>query len=423
MSLLIKKVTIANAGQDEIQLADVWIENGTIKQIGQDLKTSAEREIDGQGKVLLPGMYDMHVHLREPGAEVKETIASGTEAAINGGITGLVMMPNTTPCIDSAAIVRTIREIAAEDSRIPLQIAGSITKGRAGVELSGVDGMRKLGVKMLTDDPSPVADPSVLMRAMEYASELGLFFASHCATPELQNDRAINHGEISYQLGIKGTPACGEEMCIDRDIRLAQHAGAHVHIQHVSTAAGVEIIRQWKARGASVSAEVTPHHLMFDESCIGNYDTNFKVCPPLRLRDDCEALLAGLNDGTIDVIATDHAPHTPFEKLQDFMTAPNGIIGLETALISLFDRFVSEGKLSWSTLAASFSANPRKLMGEAPAVIAEGEAANLVLFDPAGETTFSAANFKSNSQNTPFIDQTLKGAVELVVLGDKTLKA
>jgi dihydroorotase len=299
--------------------------------------------------------------------------------------------------------------------------SGCITKDRAGKEMAGIDGMRALGVVMLTDDGDPVADPSVLKRAMEYATEFGMFFASHCEVAELSGPRAMNEGRKSYQLGIQGSPACSEEICMDRDIRLAHATGAHVHIQHVSSAIGMETIRWWKKMGARVTAEVAPHHLLYNEEDIGEYDTHYKMNPPLRTAADNAALLQGLKEGVFDLIATDHAPHTEFEKAQDFVTAPNGVIGLDMALVVLFHHFVATGEFGWDLLVKRYSAEPRRMMGLEAARVAEGEKAELILFDPNGETTFTKEFMKSKSSNTPVLGKTLKGRVEMVVLGDEIL--
>jgi dihydroorotase len=393
-----------------------------ITAVGKKLEApSGVRVVDVTGRIVAPAMFDAHVHFREPGQEHKEDLEHGTEAAINGGVTGVVMMPNTNPAIDSAGVVRTLLDKAAEVSRIPVYTSGCITKGRAGSELAGIDGMRKLGVTMLTDDGDPVVDPALLKNAMEYATPFGMFFASHCEVPELAGPRALNEGKVSYELGIKGSPACSEEICMDRDIRLAHAAGAHVHIQHVSSALGMETIRWWKARGARVTAEVSPHHLLFNEDDIGDYDTHYKMNPPLRTAEDNVALLAGLKEGVFDLIATDHAPHSEFEKSLDFVSAPNGITGLESALVSLFDRFVVPGDFGWDLLVKRYSAEPRRMMGLPAVPIENGQPAELIVFDPAGETTFTREFMKSKSANTPFLDQTLKGSVDLVLLGNEVL--
>jgi dihydroorotase len=423
MTLLIQNTRIASENSPALTKADVLVSNGIIKTIGQGLKApKGTRVIDARGRILLPGMFDAHVHLREPGFETKETIATGTEAAINGGITGVVMMPNTQPAIDSATVVGQVLEIARRTARIPVYTSGCVTKDRAGKELSGIDGMRALGVKMLTDDGDSTAEPAVLLRAMQYASEFGMCFASHCEVPELAGPRALNDGAMSYRLGIKGTPACAEEIIIERDIRLAHATGAHIHIQHVSTQLGMETIRAWKKRGdVRVTAEVAPHHLLFTDEDIGDYDTRYKMNPPLRTRADRDALVQALIEGVFDLIATDHAPHTPFEKSQDFVSAPNGITGLDTALVSLHHHFVASGRFGWDLIVKRFSAEPRRLMGLPAALIEGGQPADLVLFDPEAQTTFTRDFMRSKSQNTPFLDQTLKGRVDMVVLGNDIL--
>jgi len=422
-SLLIRNARIASENETTLRDGDVLVVDGVIRSIGTALTApEGAKVIDARSRLLMPAMFDAHVHFREPGQEAKETIATGAEAAINGGITGIVMMPNTSPAIDSPAVVKQVLESAAKHSRIPIYTSGCVTKGRHGKELAAIDGMRALGVKMLTDDGDTTGDPAVLYRAMQYATEFGMFFASHCEVPELAGPRALNEGVVSYRLGIKGTPACAEEIIIDRDIRLAHAAGAHIHIQHVSSKVGMETIRWWKQRGdVRVTAEVAPHHLLFTEEDIGDYDTHYKMNPPLRTKADTEALLQGLIEGVFDLIATDHAPHTPFEKSQDFVSAPNGITGLETALVSLYHYFVATGKFGWDLVVKRYSAEPRRMMGLDPVPVEEGKPADFILFDPEAETTFTTDFMKSKGRNTPFLDKTLKGRVDLVVLGKEVL--
>lgn len=421
--LLITHARIASEHSPELTEADLFLADGKIQQIGKGLTApEGARVIDARGRIVMPGMFDAHVHFREPGFEAKENIASGSESAINGGITGVVMMPNTSPAIDSAAVVSQVLETAKRVSRIPVYTSGCVTKGRHGKELAAIDGMRALGVRMLTDDGDTTGDPAVLLRAMQYATPFGMFFASHCEVPELAGPRALNEGAMSYRLGIKGSPACAEEIIIDRDIRLAHAAGAHIHIQHVSSKLGMETIRWWKQRGdVKVTAEVAPHHLLFCDEDIGDYDTHYKMNPPLRTKADNEGLLEGLIEGVFDLIATDHAPHTPFEKSQDFVSAPNGITGLDTALVSLHHYYVATGKFGWDLVVKRYSAEPRRFMGLPAVSIEVGQPVDLILFDPEKETTFTKEFMKSKSQNTPFLDKTLKGSVDLVVLGDAVL--
>ena len=423
MNLLLRNARIASESSPDLFSADVLIIDGMIQKVSPGITAPDDcRVIDCRSQILCPGFFDAHVHFREPGKEQKENISSGSEAAINGGITGVVMMPNTSPALDSKASVTSILESGKQNSRIPIYTSGCVTKNREGKELAGIDGMRAAGVKMLTDDGDTTANPSILYRAMQYASEFGMFFASHCEVPELAGPRALNDGPTAYKLGIAGSPACAEEIIIDRDIRLAHATGAHIHIQHVSSKMGMETIRWWKSRGdVKVTAEVAPHHLLFIDEDIGDFDTHYKMNPPLRGKADNEALLEGLLDGTFDIIATDHAPHTPFEKSQDFVSAPNGITGLDTAVVSLYHHFIKEGKFGWDTLVKKFSAEPRRLMSLEVPTIEAGQPANLTLFNTEATSTFTKDFMKSKSQNTPFLDKTLSGRVDLVVLGDEIL--
>ncbi len=414
---------IASEDTSGLVEGDVLIENGRISRIGIDLEApEGVKVIDCSGKIILPALFDVHVHAREPGQEHKETIETCSEAAINGGITGMVLMPNTLPAIDSGAMVQSVLNIAAEKSRIPIWQSGCITKGRAGAELAGIAGMAGKGVPVLTDDGSPVSNHQVLRRAMEYAKDFDLMLASHCEVMELSGNGAMNEGRISYQLGIPGIPAISEEICLDRDIRIAQYTGAHVHIQHVTTARGMDTIRRFKEEGVNVTCEVAPHHLIFNEDHIGNYDTCYKMNPPLRTAEDNARLLEGLIDGVFDVIATDHAPHTEFEKNNnDFVSAPFGITGLESAVVSLFDRYISKGVFGWDLLVKRYSAEPRRLTKLDPVPVVEGGAAELIVFDPEAQTTFTKSFMRSKSSNTPFLNQLLKGQVRVVIKGDEIL--
>jgi dihydroorotase len=395
---------------------------GKIEKVAPEIAPPAGAEvIDCAGKILLPGLFDMHVHLREPGREDEETIATGARAAVRGGFTGIVAMPNTDPPIDTGGLVRFVHTLAREQSPIPVWTSGCITKGRAGQQLADIADMHRQGAVMITDDGDPVADPYLFRRALEYARHFDLLVACHCEVPELSRGGAMNEGARSYKLGIPGIPACSEEISIARDLELARLAGARIHIQHVTTARGLDIIRRAKQDGVRVTCEVSPHHLLLNEDDITDYDTNFKMNPPLRTVADNEALLAGLLDGSIDALATDHAPHTEFEKNLDFASAPFGITGLETALPSLYERLVRPGKLPWDVLVRAFSETPRRILGmEAPG-FREGESADFVVFNPAGQTKVDPETMASKSRNTPFIGQSLTGAVEQVTLGANLL--
>lgn len=425
MKRLYRNAQIASEDSPQLQTADVLVESGQILGVAPGITGVENAEIiDCTGRILLPGLFDVHVHAREPGQEDKENIASCAEAAINGGVTGFVMMPNTTPAIDNAGVVRSVLE-SARRTRIGSGIytSGAITKGRKGEELAGIAGMKSAGCVMLTDDGYAVDNPQVLRRAMEYARDYDLPLASHCELKSLSGKGCMHEGKISYALGLPGIPNISEEICISRDIRLAEYTGVHLNIQHVTTIEGMRTIKRAKDRGIRVSCEITPHHLMFNHEHIGDYDTHYKMNPPLRTPEDNAALLQGLKDGWFDVIAADHAPHTPFEKNQDFASAPFGITGLESALVSLYDRFIAKDILSWQLIVKRYSAEPRRLMKLAPVPIKEGAAAEFIVFNPARTTTFNRGFMKSKSINTPFLDKTLQGMVERVVYRGEELLA
>jgi len=419
--ILLQQVTVISPGGPAQGPQDVLLEAGRVRFVNRKAPVPEGCRIKmAAGKVLLPGLFDLHAHLREPGREDAETIASGAAAAVNGGFTGLLMMPDTSPALDNGGMVQSVLDIARHVP-IPMQVAGCISRRRAGEELAEIGDMRERGAVMITDDGESVANPLLLRRALQYSRDLGLLVAVHCDVKELSGSGAMHDGRVSYRLGLPGIHPCAEEIGIARDIRLAQSCRSRIHIKHVTTARGVETIRRYKSEGVPVSAEVTPHHLIFTDEDVGDYDTNFKVKPPLRTPADREALLEGVNDGTLDVIATDHSPFTEFEKHRDFASAPFGITGLETALPALYHHFIRSGQLTWEILVERFSAAPRRLLGMATPDLRDGAGVNCVLFDPAGLTTVDEHFVKSRSRNTPFWGRTLNGRVELVVLGDRLL--
>jgi len=421
--ILIKNASVAAEDQRELPETDVLVEAGMVKAVAKGLDApEGARVIDATGKILMPGLFDLHVHLREPGQTAKETIGAGSEAAINGGVTGVVAMPNTSPPIDNAGLVRSVLDIAKRDARIPVFTTGCITKSRAGEEMAPIAGMKTAGAVMITDDGSPVPNPQLLRRAMEYAREFDLPLASHCETMELSGPGAMNEGKVSYKLGLPGIPAISEEICISRDIQIAQYTGAHLHIQHVTTARGMEIIRRAKNDGVHVTCEIAPHHLIFNEEHIVDYDTHLKMNPPLRTPEDNSKLFDALVEGVFDVIATDHAPHTEFEKQQlDFASAPFGITGLETALPSIYHHFIKPGRLGWDAFVKRYAAEPRRILKMEQIAVAEGSAAELVLFDPTAHTTFSKEFMCSKASNTPFLDRSIDGSVEMVIVAGEVL--
>lgn len=415
MKRLYRHGHIASEESPQLLRADVLVEGDRIIGVAPEITGVEGAEvIDCTGRILLPALFDAHVHGREPGQESKETIATCAAAAINGGITGIVLQPNTTPAIDTASLVSTVLE---KGRKTPINVltTGAITKGRKSEELAPIGAMKAAGAVMITDGGDPLHNPQLLRIAMEYAKDFDLPLASHCEVKELAAGGHMHEGSVSYSLGLGGIPACSEEICLERDIRLAQFTGAHLHLQHVSTAIGLQAIERAKNDGVHVTCEVTPHHLMFNHHHIGNYDTNYKVNPPLRTPEDNAALLKGLIDGLFDVIVTDHAPHTEFEKNNDFASAPFGIAGLETALPALFDRFISTGIFGWDLLVKRYSAQPRRLLKLKPVPIVEGGVAEFIVFNPEATSTFSRDFMQSKSINTPFFNQTLKGLVERVI--------
>lgn len=425
MKRLYRQAQIASEDSAQLHTADVLVEGDRIIGVAANISGVDHVEvIDCAGRVLMPAMFDIHVHAREPGQEEKENIATCAEAAINGGVTGFVMMPNTKPAIDNAGVVRSVLE-SARRARIGAGIhtSGAITKGRKGEELAGIAGMKSAGCVLLTDDGFPVDNPQVLRRAMEYAREFDMPIASHCEVKELSGKGCMHEGKVSYSLGLQGIPSISEEICIARDIRLAEYTGVHLHIQHVTTAKGLGTIKRAKDRGIRVTCEVAPHHLIFNHEDIGDYDTHYKMNPPLRAPEDNAALLQGLKDGWFDVIATDHAPHTPFEKNQDFASAPFGITGLETVLPSLYHHFISKGILDWGLIVKRYSAEPRRLLKLPPVLVKEGSNAEFILFNPNRTTAFTREFMKSKSVNTPFLEQTLQGMVERVIYRGEELVA
>ncbi|MDG2122436.1 MAG: dihydroorotase [Verrucomicrobiales bacterium] len=419
---MIRGAGVAREDCPALEVADVLVEGGVITGVGSKLEAPAGAKIiGGEGRVLLPGLFDLHTHFRDPGDEDKETIRSGSEAAISGGFTGVLMMPNTSPAIDGGGVVQAVLDSARETSRIAIYTAGCITRGREGEELAGIAGMKAKGVRMLTDAGAPVSNPLVLRRAMEYARNYDLILASHGETPELSGDGSMNEGKRSYELGIPGIPSVSEEICVNRDCRLAQYTGSRLHIQQISTARAMGTVRRFKAEGVALTCEVTPHHLMFNEDDMIDYDSNYKVNPPLRTAEDNAALVQGLIDGVFDVIATGHAPHTEFEKKRDFSSAPFGVTGLETALPTMYERFLKTGRFGWDVIVKRLSAEPRRLIGLDPISVAEGQPAELALFNPERSSVFTRDFMCSKSSNTPFYKQEVEGLIELVVFGGEVL--
>ncbi len=419
VSRLFKNGRIATADSPDLRVADILVDEcGVVSVIGVGLTAGEGVEvIDCTGCLLVPGMFDVHVHSREPGYEHKETLASCAAAALHGGVTGVVLMPDTSPPVDSGNLVKSAQDLVSEISPISMYQSGCLTKGRQGTELAGFSGMAARGVPMLTDADRSVPCPDLMRRCMEYAKDFDLLVTSHADTPALTKAGAINEGRVSYRFGLPGIPAISQEIAIDRDIRVAQHTGARLHLQQLSTARGLKSVQCAKEAGTSVTCEVSAHHLVLNELDIKDYNTHFKFNPPLRSLKDNEALVQGLIDGSIDLIASDHAPHTEFEKSSDFGSAPFGATGLETTVLVLFDRFINRGIFGWDLLIQRYSDAPRRLIGLKPVEIKEGAAAEFFVFDPAASTTISRDYLRTKSPVTPFMGETLSGAIRKTVVG------
>ncbi len=410
---------IASAEVRDLRQADVLVdERGEIVAIGSSLAAPDGTEVvDCSDCVLVPGMFDVHVHAREPGQEHKETLSTCAAAALRGGVTGVVLMPDTAPPIDTGNLVKSAMDLVAELSPIPMLQSGCLTKGREGREMAGFSGMASRGAPMLTDADRPVPCPDLLRRCMEYARDFDLLVTSHCDTPPLTKAGSINEGRVSYRFGLPGIPAISQEIAIDRDIRVARHTGVKLHLQQISTAQGLRSVRAAKEDGTLVTCEVSPHHLVLSEQDIRDYNTHFKFNPPLRPAADLAALVAGFIDGSIDLLACDHAPHTEFEKSCEFGNAPFGAAGLETSVLVIFDRFIRKGVFGWDLLIERYSVAPRRLVGLTPVAISEGAKAEFFVFDPEAQTPLTRETMKTKSPVSPFLGETLAGRVRGTVLG------
>ncbi|AZR73010.1 dihydroorotase [Anoxybacter fermentans] len=410
MKKLIKNGIVVDPERGRKEKLDILIENGKIVRIAEKIEETEDvKIIDVTGKYVLPGLVDLHVHLREPGFEHKETIATGTRAAAKGGFTSICCMPNTDPVADNPSVIRYIQHRSAEEGVIRVFPIGAITKGSKGEEIAEIGMLKEAGVVALSDDGRTVMNSGVMRRAMEYATPFDLTFITHCEDHNLVDNGMVNEGYASMMTGLPGYPAEAEEIIIARDIKLAELTGAKLHIAHVTTKGGVELIRQAKARGVSITAEVTPHHLVLCEEDVLSYDTNFKVNPPLRSKEDQAALIEGLQDGTIDIIATDHAPHAYEEKMVEFQWAPFGIAGLETALPVIITTLVKDGKLSLMDVVKKMSTKPAQILDLSVGGIGEGQEADLVVVDLEWEEEVRVKDLVSKGKNNPFIGWKLIG--------------
>jgi dihydroorotase len=404
------------------EVCDVVITDGRVSGIGRGHgEPDGARVLDAAGLVVCPGLIDLHVHLREPGQEHKETIATGARAAAAGGFTAVCAMPNTDPPIDDPASVGYVRAAGQRVGAARVYPTGAVSIGQQGERLTEIGEMIEAGAVAITDDGRPVATAGLMRLALEYARSFGITVASHCEDVSLSRGGAMNEGVVSTRLGLIGIPNAAEDIGIARDLLLAELTGARLHVQHVSTRLGVAMIRAAKERGLAVTAEGTPHHFTLTDAAVEAYRTDAKVNPPLRSEADREAVIAGVVDGTLDVIATDHAPHHYDEKEQAFEDAPFGLVGLETALALGITQLVDRGLIDLSTLIMRLSTAPARAFNLPGGSLAAGAPADITVFDPAVEWTVDAARLRSKSRNTPFHGMTLRGRAVFTIVDGRVV--
>lgn len=415
--ILIKGGRVLTFPQGFTGEADVKVKGGVVQKIGRGMRSEGYEVLDASGCIVAPGLVEMHAHLREPGMEYKEDIGSGSRAAACGGYSAVFCMPNTEPSIDNSSVAEYVFDRGEDEGLCMILPHGAITQGREGKTLApmGEMGTCRAGVKGFSDDGNPVTDSEIMRRAMEYARTMGAMIISHSEEKSLSADGHMNEGYYSTFLGLRGIPPESERIGVFRDICLAEKTGARLHLAHLSTAGSVELVRAAKKAGLPVTCEATPHHFSLDDSSLMGYDTNLKMNPPLRSKEDVAALLEAFSDGTIDVIATDHAPHAPHEKETEFDRAEFGCVGLETCLALVITRLVDQGVLTMEDAISKLTVAPARIMdmerwGYSP-VVAEGMPANIVVFNPELEWTVDPTAFKSRSRNTPYAGWQVKGKV------------
>lgn len=423
MVRIIKNGRVLDPANRLDKVCDILIEDGKIAKVGADLSAAGAEIIDAAGKVVTPGLIDMHVHLREPGQEAKEDFVSGSRAAAAGGYTTIATMPNTKPVVDNAALVRSLQKRAAEESLVHIEIIGALTKGQRGEELAELGDMTEAGAVAFSDDGHYVQRAQVLLNGLDYLRAFDKVIINHDEDTTLIEEGCMNEGHRSAMLGVKGRPTVAEDIAVDRDILLAEYADARVHVAHISSARAVDMVRQAKKRGVKVTAEVTPHHLTLTDDCVDLTDSATKVNPPLRRQADVDAMVEGLKDGTIDAIVTDHSPHAEEEKDREYCLAPSGFPGLETALGVLLTELYHTGKLDLNTLISKMTAEPAKLFALSGGTLSVGSPADIAILDLDREWTVEAENFYTRGTHSPFVGRRLKGrAVMTMVDGQVVMR-
>lgn len=421
MKVLLKGGRVMNPAVDFDETADVLIENGKVAKIAKDIPTDDADVYDVTGKLVTPGLIDLHVHFREPGQEAKEDFESGSRAAVAGGFTTVATMPNTNPVVDSAALVRSLKKRAEDVARCHVEIIGAVTKGQQGKELAELGDMVQAGAVAFSDDGHFDPTAKVLLNAYDYLHAFDKVIINHEEETSLVEDGVMNEGHRSAMLGMKGRPTVAEDIAVARDVMLAEYAGARVHVAHMSSARAVDIVRQAKKRGVRVTAEVTPQHLTMTDDCVNLYDSSTKINPPLRTQADCDALLAGLKDGTIDAIVTDHSPHAQEEKDREYMFAPSGFPGLETALGVMLTDLYHAGKLDLKTIISKMTWEPAKVFKLDAGTLNVGSAADITVIDPDKEWIVDAKNFYTKGSHSPFIGRKFKGKAVMTFVDGKMM--